>query len=87
MTGKGRGIRAARNIGANEIILQESPVLAVPHGETDPRVFFFLAGEGVGNHPAFAQCRTGEQEVYERIGHSSASSDGLTRGCSEYECV
>jgi hypothetical protein len=40
--GKGRGLVASRDIGANELILQESPILIAPHGEVDPRLLLLL---------------------------------------------
>ena len=40
--GKGRGIRASRDINADEIVLREFSVLVAVHGETDLRIFFIL---------------------------------------------
>jgi hypothetical protein len=40
--GKGLGFVVSRDIKANELILQGSPVLAAVYGQTDPRIFLLL---------------------------------------------
>ncbi|KAI4957422.1 hypothetical protein J4E86_004560 [Alternaria arbusti] len=40
--GKGRGVVATRDIKAGETVLQESPVLIVPHGQFSPLILLLL---------------------------------------------
>ena len=45
--GKGRGVVATRDIKAGEIVLQESPVLIMPHPDFVPLIFLLLPKEAL----------------------------------------